>query len=57
VPPLTPMDLAHQFADLHTKRADLEAKQAKAASDRASVVQKLAQAQATLNPPQPRPQQ
>jgi len=57
VPPLTPMDLAHQFADLHTKRADLEAKQAKAASDRASVVQKLAQAQATLNPPPPRPQQ
>jgi hypothetical protein len=57
VPPLTPMDLAHQMADLHTKRADLEAKQAKAASDRASVVQKLAQAQATLNPPPPRPQQ
>jgi hypothetical protein len=57
VPPLTPMDLAHQMADLHTKRADLDAKQAKAASDRASVVQKLAQAQATLNPPQPRPTQ
>ena len=48
----TPMDIAHQLADLRIKGADQEAKAAKAASDRASVVQKLASAQATLNPPQ-----
>jgi len=58
MPQQTPMDVAHAFADLQGKRADLDAKAAKAASDRASVVQKLAQAQATLNPPmQPRPAQ
>ena len=51
LPQQTPLDFAHALADLRTKGADLEAKQAKAASDRAGVVQKLAQAQATLNPP------
>ena len=58
------LDIAHQLADLQakhvdmqTKQADIAGKQAKAASDRASVVQKLAAAQATLQPPAPRPQQ
>lgn len=52
MPQQTPLDVAHALADLRTKGADLDAKAAKAASDRASVVQKLAQAQAALNPPQ-----
>ena len=51
MPQQTPLDVAHALADLRTKGADLDAKAAKAASDRASVVQKLAQAQATLQPP------
>ena len=55
MPQQTPLDVAHALADLRTKGADLDAKAAKAASDRASVVQKLAQAQATLQPPM-RPQ-
>jgi hypothetical protein len=56
-PGQSPLEMAHALADLQGKRADLDTKAAKAASDRASVVQKLAQAQATLNPPQPRPTQ
>jgi len=53
---LTPdLAVAHHLAELRGKHATAGASEAQAAAHRAAVVQRLAQAQATLQPP-PRPQ-